>query len=66
MAVLVDEQGAYVDNIEANIANTAASARQGEQALIQAAKYQRDKRFRWCCLMVAVVIAILVLILVYS
>lgn len=60
---IVTEQGAVIDNIEANVYNVAGSTRMAAQELNKAAKYQRSSRGRALCLLIILVVILAVILL---
>jgi len=63
LAVLVNEQGAMIDDIEANIVSTAVRTKDAQKELTKADKSQRAARNRLICIVIAVLVALIVLIL---
>jgi len=63
LAVLVNEQGSMIDDIEANIVSTAVRTKDAQKELTKADKSQRAARNRLICIVIAVLVALIVLIL---
>ncbi len=63
LAVIVNEQGTMVDDIEANIVRTSAKTREARQELVKAETHQRAARSKllWLLLIAVVVLAIIIL-----
>lgn len=68
LAVLVHDQGAVLDDIEANITTTTHRAKDAAEEIVRAERYQRRARNRRCYLLViaGVVLGILLLALFTS
>eukprot|EP00039_Didymoeca_costata_P004603 m.74704 g.74704 ORF g.74704 m.74704 type:complete len:288 (-) comp12474_c0_seq1:155-1018(-) len=66
LSTLVVEQGATLDNIEANMSSVDSNVNKGVETLGQASRYQKKARSKMCCilLIVTIVLAVLVIILV--
>jgi syntaxin 7 len=66
LAVLVNDQGAMLDDIESNMVRTSTKTRDAIKELKQADKSQRSSRNRMCCLMFffLTVLAILIVVLI--
>jgi len=64
LAVMVDEQGIEIDNIESNLANAEQHTNQGVVELVEAEKSQRKARNKLCCIALIAVIAVAVAIFV--
>ena len=66
--MLVNDQGGMLDDIEANISQTADNTREANVQLVKAERSQRASRNRMCFILfiVAVVLAVLVLLLVVT
>jgi len=66
MALLVNAQGSFIDNIENNVAATGAYVEQGNKDLIQANR--RASKRRWCkfglCISLIVLLAIAIIIFI--
>ena len=62
LAVLVDEQGVEIDNIEAHLANAEQYTHQGVEQVAQAEKSQRSLRNKMCCfaLLATIIVAVIV------
>ncbi len=67
MALLVNEQGENIDNIQMNIENSDTNIQKATDQLIKANKYQNKKRQRACrcvcCLITAIIISGIILII---
>ncbi|EOD30979.1 syntaxin E [Emiliania huxleyi CCMP1516] len=63
LALLVNEQGTQIDNIQTNIETAAASTTRGVRELVRADASQRRQRKRTCCLMMCVLVIILIIVL---
>ena len=63
LAVLVNEQGSMIDDIEANIVSTAVRTKDAQKELTKADKSQRAARNRLICIVIAVLVSLIVLIL---
>lgn len=65
LAVLVNDQGGMLDDIEANISTTAANTQDAGVQLVKAERSQRASRNRMCFILfiVGIILAVLVLIL---
>ncbi|KAL6767635.1 SYP2 [Auxenochlorella protothecoides x Auxenochlorella symbiontica] len=66
LAVLVSDQGAALDDIEANISRAAAHTGEANVQLVQAERSQRAARGSWCVLLAAAAAILLVLILIIA
>ena len=64
LALLVQNQGTNIDNIETNICNSGANIEKANTQLITANNYQKTKRSCLCRLVCCLVILILILLLV--
>mmetsp|Transcript_35627 Transcript_35627/g.42902 ORF Transcript_35627/g.42902 Transcript_35627/m.42902 type:complete len:271 (+) Transcript_35627:286-1098(+) len=64
LAVLVNEQGSMVDDIEANIVKTNTRTKDAHSQLLKADKSQKTSRNRMCYLMTFFIVVFVVLILV--
>ena len=67
LALLVEEQGAQIDNIQTNLETAANQTSRGVHQLTRAAQHQRKSRWRVCVLILcalALVGAIVVVLLV--
>ena len=64
LALLVNEQGTHIDNIESNIEQTATRTEAGVRELARASQYQRRARFRICIIIACVLVVIIILVLV--
>ena len=64
MALLVNNQGEHIDNIQINIENSATSIERANKQLLSASIYQERKR-KWCrrimCLFILVIFILLIL-----
>ena len=63
LAVLVNEQGQMIDDIEANIASTAVRTKDAQRELTKADKSQKAARNKMICVAVAVAVALVFLVL---
>jgi len=68
LALLVHEQGQFVDNIENNIEHAALNVSDGKDALVRAKSYQKSYRKKVCIILsiILIVVAILGLIIYFS
>ena len=68
LALLVNEQGTHIDNIQTNIEQTATRTEAGVRELARASQYQRRAKTRICIIIACVlaVIVILVIVLKYG
>lgn len=68
LAVLVHDQGAMVDDIEANISHTAERSNDARREIVRAERYQRSNRNRKCILLLIAggVLGVLLLVLLSS
>mmetsp|Transcript_35185 Transcript_35185/g.76921 ORF Transcript_35185/g.76921 Transcript_35185/m.76921 type:complete len:289 (-) Transcript_35185:292-1158(-) len=64
LAILVNDQGAMLDDIEANIVRTAYKTKDAAQELKKADRSQRRSRNKMCCLMMFFLFVLLILFLV--
>jgi len=64
LAVLVEEQGTHIDNIQTNIEDAAKQTHRGVRELAQANRSQRRARSRLCCFAVLLLFIVVVLVLV--
>jgi syntaxin 7 len=64
LALLVNEQGTQIDNIQANIEAAAVSTTRGVRELTRANKTQQRRRSRMCCLAFIIVIVLILLLTV--
>ena len=64
LALLVNEQGAQIDNIETNIETAAGNTERGVRELARASNYQRRARGRMCIIGACVLVLLIILILV--
>jgi len=64
LAVLVNDQGAMLDDIEANMVRTSAKTKDATRELRQADKSQRSSRNKMCCLMMFFLVVLVILIVV--
>jgi len=66
MALLVEQSGEYVDNIEANVGSSVIYVKEGNKALVSAMK-SRSRR-RWClctcCIVTLIILAVAIVILI--
>ena len=67
MALLVNNQGEHIDNIQINIENSATNVERANKQLLSASKYQEKKR-KWCrrimCLFILVILIILLILFI--
>lgn len=63
LAVLVNEQGNMIDDIEANIVSTAVRTKEAQKELTKADKSQKSARNKMVCLAITVFTALIILIL---
>jgi syntaxin 7 len=63
LAVLVNEQGQMIDDIEANIVSTAVRTKDAQRELTKADKSQKAARNKMICLAIAIAVVLIVLIL---
>jgi syntaxin 7 len=63
LAVLVNEQGNMIDDIEANIVSTAMRTKEAQKELTKADKSQKSARNKMVCLAITVFTALIILIL---
>jgi len=66
LAVLVNDQGLQLDDIEANITRTADRTLEGNRELLQAERSQRAARNLTCWILMVVAVIMVVLVLVLS
>ena len=64
LALLVDEQGAHIDNIQTNIESAGSQTAKGVQQLAKASRSQKKNRGRLCCCAVTLLIGLVALVLV--
>ena len=64
LALLVDEQGTHIDNIQTNIESAARQTGKGVQQLASASRSQRKNRSRMCCFAMVLIFFLIALILV--
>jgi hypothetical protein len=64
LALLVDEQGAHIDNIQTNIESAGSQTAKGVQQLAKASRSQKKSRGRLCCCAVTLLIGVVALVLV--
>ena len=64
LALLVDEQGAHIDNIQTNIESAGTQTAKGVQQLAKASRSQKKNRGRLCCCAVTLLIGVVALVLV--
>jgi len=64
LAVMVDEQGIEIDNIESHLANAEEHTTQGVVELVEAEKSQRKARNKLCCIALIAVVSVAVAIFV--
>ena len=63
LAVLVNEQGQMIDDIEANIVSTAVRTKDARRVLTKADKSQKAARNKMICLAIVIAVVLIVLIL---
>lgn len=63
LAVLVNEQGQMIDDIEANIVSTAVRTKDAQRELTKADKSQKAARNKMICLAIVIAVVLIVLIL---
>ncbi len=66
LAVLVNDQGLMLDDIESNIERTADRTRAAGSELVRAERYQRSSRNKMCMIVLIVAFVLAVLVLVFS
>jgi len=64
LALLVNEQGSHIDNIQTNIETAHVNTTRGVKELARANNYQRKTRGRMCIISVCVLVILIVLVLV--
>jgi len=64
LALLVDEQGAHIDNIQTNIESASQQTAKGVQQLAKASRSQKKNRGRLCCCAVTLLVGVVALVLV--
>lgn len=64
LAVLVNDQGEQLDDIEANITRAAERAADASVQIARAERSQRSARSKWCFLLALTAAAIFVLVLI--
>ena len=64
LALLVDEQGAHIDNIQTNIESAGSQTAKGVQQLAKASRSQKKNRGRLCCCAVTLLIGLVALVLI--
>merc|ERR1711869_1080 len=62
LAVLIDQQGGQIDDIENNIVATAVRTQQANEELVKAERHQRASRTRLCVVMVIILIAVMIIV----
>ena len=65
LALLVDEQGTHIDNIQTNIESANRQTGKGVQQLASASRSQRKNRSRMCCcavLFIFILVGVLVVL----
>ncbi|AEE78943.1 Syntaxin-122 [Arabidopsis thaliana] len=65
MAVLVEHQGAQLDDIEGNVKRANSLVRSGADRLVKARFYQKNTR-KWTCFAILLLLIIVVLIVVFT
>eukprot|EP00884_Botryococcus_braunii_P000955 jgi/Botrbrau1/10860/Bobra.0025s0038.1 len=66
LAVLVNDQGLMLDDIEANIGSTAERTREGGRELLLADRHQRRSRNKMCFIVAAFAFVLAILVIVLS
>jgi syntaxin 7 len=66
LAVLVNDQGVMLDDIESNIERTADRTRTAGGELVRAERLQRSSRSRMCYILLVVAAVLAVLVIVFS
>ena len=64
LAVLVQDQGEHIDNIETNIIQTNNYIKRGERQIIKASRYQKSSRKCICLGLCALSISLLIIFLI--
>lgn len=64
LALLVDEQGTHIDNIQTNIESANRQTAKGVKQLATASRSQRKNRKRMCCFAVLLIFILVALMLV--
>jgi len=64
LAVLVNDQGEALDDIEANITRAAERAGDASVQIARAERSQRSARSKWCFLLVIASVVLLILMLI--
>mmetsp|Transcript_15917 Transcript_15917/g.32183 ORF Transcript_15917/g.32183 Transcript_15917/m.32183 type:complete len:278 (-) Transcript_15917:186-1019(-) len=64
LALLVDEQGTHIDNIQTNIESASTQTARGVQQLAKASRSQKKNRGRLCCCAVTLLLGVVVLVLI--
>ena len=66
LAVLVNDQGVMLDDIEANIERTADRTRAAGGELGRAEQYQRASRNKMCYILLVTAFVLIILVVVFS
>jgi syntaxin 7 len=66
LAVLVNEQGDMVDDIEANIISTSGHTNEANKQLVKAAKHQKSARKQLCLLSFILIVVLVVIVMVLN
>lgn len=64
LALLVNEQGTHIDNIQTNIETAATATERGVRELGITSRYQRRTRKRYCIICACVLVILIILVLV--
>mmetsp|Transcript_33668 Transcript_33668/g.72821 ORF Transcript_33668/g.72821 Transcript_33668/m.72821 type:complete len:283 (+) Transcript_33668:254-1102(+) len=64
LAVLVNEQGDMVNDIESNIVSSHGHTEQAQRELVKAASHQKSARNRMCMIMIIMIVVLVILVLV--
>jgi len=66
MALLVDQQGEFIDNIEENVAHTVIFVKEGNKNLVSAMKKRSSRRWCLCtsCIVFLLVLGVGIILLV--
>ena len=67
MALLVNNQGENIDNIETNIQNTHVTINQARDQLVKASRYQRRRRkcyYRCICFTIGILTILIIILIV--
>lgn len=63
LAVLVNEQGTMIDDIEANIVRTSARTKEAQRELTRADKSQKSARTKMFCLMIIFAVVLIIILI---